>query len=150
MIKCISIRDINKEQYDEVWVIVRSLKNPIKNTIQVKHLSPSYDLFLKYLALRDKGQWNKDSFENIYVPQFLDEIKHNPLARNLLNKLFEMDKNGKRIALACFCTDEALCHRSILAGMLAYKGANVVTQNDISQYLKYGALYDAIPIAPYF
>lgn len=33
-------------------------------------------------------------------------------------ELIQSHRSGKHICLVCFCTDETLCHRSILAGVL--------------------------------
>lgn len=73
MITVTGIRNVNYAAYDEVWAIVRSLKNPGK----MKHapeMSPSWALFKKYLQLRDTGKWNTDAFRSIYVPAFLKEM----------------------------------------------------------------------------
>lgn len=123
MITVTNIRNLNYADYDEVWAIVRSLKNPGRLK-QVTELSPSWDLFKKYLALRESGKWNAESFENVYVPVFLKEMK-NADARRKLAELIALDRQGKHICLACFCLDETLCHRSIIAGILQHSGIQV-------------------------
>ena len=45
--------------------------------------------------------------------------------RDKLTELIRIDRQGKRICLACFCPDETLCHRSIVAGILQYAGIPV-------------------------
>lgn len=133
MITVTNIRNINYSVYDEVWAIVRSLKNPGKMN-HVPELSPSWSLFKKYLALRNAGQWNIDSFRNIYVPVFLKEM-HTAMARRKLEELIASDMQGKSICLACFCPDETLCHRSIVAGILQDKGIRVYgVRGDYSKY----------------
>ena len=69
MITITNIKNINYADYDEVWAIVRSLKNPGKMK-HVPELSPSWNLFKKYLNLRDTGKWNAAAFQNVYVPTF--------------------------------------------------------------------------------
>lgn len=63
----------------ECWIIVRSLKNPINvsgiKCQQVKELSPSWDLFTEYRRLKGSEEWNLDSFNRIYRPRFMSEIK---------------------------------------------------------------------------
>lgn len=54
MIAVTNIRNINYASYDEVWAIVRSIKNPGRLK-QVTELSPSWNLFKKCLALRESG-----------------------------------------------------------------------------------------------
>lgn len=115
MITVTNIRNINYADYDEVWAIVRSLKNPGRMK-QAAELSPSWNLFKKYLALREAGRWNAETFENVYVPVFLKEMQ-NAAARKKMAELITMDRQGKRICLACFCPDETMCHRSIIAGI---------------------------------
>ena len=136
MITIGSFKDMS-EEYDEIWIIVRSLKSTpyIPNT-QVYHvptLSPSPDLFNKYLTWRNNGKWNEDTFQNKYVPQFLHEM-HSTASKNSLNALFYKAK-GKHILLACFCPNEALCHRSIVCGLLQGVGCET-SADDYSYYYK--------------
>lgn len=141
MITVANIRNINYADYDEVWAIVRSLKNPGK-MMQVPELSPSWSLFKKYLSLRDAGKWNKAAFRDVYVPAFLQEMR-NADARKKLTEIIELDRQGKRICLACFCPDETLCHRSIVAGILQYAGITIHgVKND---YAQYGRMWCALP-----
>lgn len=134
MITITNIRNINYASYDAVWTIVRSLKNPGRMK-QVAELSPSWNLFKKYLALRESGKWNAESFENVYVPVFLKEMQ-NAAARRRLVELVDQDRQGKHICLACFCPDEALCHRSIVAGILQYSGVRI--HGIHADYSRYG------------
>lgn len=123
MITVTTIRSINYVDYDEVWAIVRSIKN-LGKMKHVPELSPSWNLFNTYLSLRNAGKWNTASFRNIYVPTFLQEMQ-NAAACNKITELIDLDRKGKRICLACFCPDETLCHRSIIAGILQNKGIQV-------------------------
>lgn len=135
MITITNIRNINHAAYDEVWAIVRSLKNPGRMK-QVAELSPSWGLFKRYLGLRDAGKWNAATFQNIYVPSFLQEMQAEAAQRKL-KELIELDRQGKHICLACFCPYEALCHRSIIAGILQHNGIQVRgVQGDYSRYGK--------------
>lgn len=114
---------------DEVWVIVRSLKNAlptfwnedstVRTDLDVYHvpqLSPSVDLFHSYLRWRDEGIWNEETFQEKYVPQFLNEM-HGEEQKRFLNILFQKAQQ-KEILLLCFCPDETLCHRSIVLGLI--------------------------------
>ncbi len=134
MITITDIRNVNYAAYDEVWAIVRLLKNHGKMK-HVPELSPSWVLFKKYLQLRDTGKWNADAFRSIYVPTFLKEMSGIEPKRKL-SELIELDRQGKRICMICFCHDETLCHRSIIAGILQYMGVQV--QNVKGDYSKYG------------
>lgn len=138
MIVITNIRNINNDNYDEIWAIVRSLKHNNGAIKQVTSLSPSTELFYKYLSLKNNGNWDKNAFDTIYVPQFIREIRKQPDAIEKLGYLYQQDKMNKKICLVCFCTDETLCHRSIIAGLLQGVGANVITetQNDYSKYFE--------------
>ena len=50
-----------------------------------------------------------------------------------LEKLCEISRH-KDIFLACYCAVEALCHRSIIAGILLGMGAQIKTDDS---YIKY-------------
>lgn len=135
MITITNIRNINYVDYDEVWSIVRSIKNPWRMK-QIPEMSPSWKLFKKYLSFRDSGKWNTAAFQDVYVPTFLQEIR-NAAARRKLTELIELDRQGKRVCLACFFPDETLCHRSIVAGILQYAGVTIHgVKDDYSQYGK--------------
>lgn len=139
MIDIKRINEVRQGEYDETWAIVRSMRNPSPWMRQVQELSPSSELFHAYLALRDAGRWNANAFRDIYVPRFLYQVKHDPAALRALNALYAADRrDGKRVALVCFCPDETTCHRSIVAGLLQGVGANVRT----SSGRDYGAYYD--------
>lgn len=100
MVSITNIRNIDYTTYDEVWAIVCSLKNPG----QMKHvpgLSPSWGLFKKYLELRDAGNCYTDTFQKIYVPVFIKEMR-TAAARKDLAELVGLNSQGKHICLACF------------------------------------------------
>lgn len=134
MITITDIRNVDYTTYDEVWAIVRSLKK-LEKMKHVPELSPSWELFKKYLQLRDAKQWNTNTFRSIYVPMFLKEMSSIG-AKRKLTELVELDRQGKNICLVCFCHDEALCHRSIIAGILQHMGIQV--QGVKGDYSKYG------------
>lgn len=140
-----SLKDYDSSMFDEVWVIVRSLRNglpkmykddgTVDTTVDVYHvpqLSPSPDLFHKYLKWKENGEWNEDTFENKYVPQFLQEM-HGDEQKKFLNILYNRGQK-KSILLICFCQEEALCHRSIILGLMqgiyAEKGIRVKCEGD--------------------
>ena len=124
MITIDRIANVQRDQFDEVWAIVRFFKGNSEWIKQVPELSPSHQLWAKFHKLRISGNWNTLSFNEIYLPAFLDEMQGKS-AREKLNELYSLDREGKNIALVCFCTDESLCHRSIIAGLLHGAGCNV-------------------------
>lgn len=137
MITITNIRNVDHVAYDEMWAIVRSLKNSGKMR-HVPELSPSWKLFRRYLQLRNTGRWNSEAFQNFYVPLFLKEMQ-TAAVKKKLNELVWLDRQGRRIALVCFCSDEATCHRSIIAGILQHVGTQVQGVKD--NYHQYGRVY---------
>lgn len=122
--------------FDESWLVVRSLKGGAPSRAkQVAALSPSKDLFYRYLDAKKAGKFNQSWFQAEYIPVFLHEIMENREARMLLNRLYR-DGFSKNILLACFCPNEALCHRSILAGLLLGAGAKIKYSSEYAQYFR--------------
>ena len=140
MITVTNIRNVDHTAYDEVWAIVRSLKNP-GNLKHVPELSPSWKLFRRYLDLQNTGRWNAEAFQDSYVPTFLKEMQ-TAMVRKKINELVCKDRHGKSIALVCFCPDESTCHRSIIAGILQYVGVKVQGIN--GDYSQYGRRYEKL------
>ena len=141
MITIARIGQIDPSDYDKAYAIVRSLKSPIRDVEQLPELSPSQDLFYKYLDVKKQGLWGAETFDRIYLPQFLREMCARP-ACDRLNELWRADKAGQDIALLCFCTEEELCHRSIVAGLLYGVGCQVRTLNgNGSEYARYYDMY---------
>lgn len=113
-----SFKDISSN-YDEVWLIVRSLKSMPNCNIPVYHvpaLSPSPQLFKCYLNWRNQDLWNKNTFENFYKPRFLKEMEGED-AQRVLNLLINK-ASTKNILLVCFCNDESMCHRSLVYSLV--------------------------------
>ena len=117
MITICSIREVRPEEHDETWAIVRSYKNVSTKVRQVADLSPSWNLFSKYRGFVSENRWGIDAFEGIYLPQFITEMQSGR-AGDLINELRRADREGRDICLFCYCADESLCHRSIIAGIL--------------------------------
>lgn len=135
MIRVTNIRNLDSTKQNQ-WAIVRSLKSKSPWMTQVAELSPSTGLFHKYLQLKERGEWNEKSFKDIYVPWFLRDMKE--YGAPMLNRVWLMNKQGIDIDMACFCTDETFCHRSVVAGLLQGAGCQVITDTgaDYSQYFE--------------
>lgn len=117
MVAITDIRNI-KGDYDEVWAVTRSSKRLPDGARHVPELSPSWELFNKFRKWKEDGTWDAETFQEKYAPQFLAEME-SPAARAKLDELVSKSQAGKRICIFCFCADEALCHRSLLAGLLS-------------------------------
>lgn len=134
MLKLCSVRDSFKD-FDEVWYIVRKPGNIRRNAAH-KHvplLSPSPNLFYWYREQHARGLWNATTFAEGYVPRFLEQMK-GAEEQALLAELVTLSRS-KNIALVCFCANEALCHRSIVGGILQNMGAEFAPNSP--DYRKY-------------
>lgn len=129
-------KGIDYDDYDEMYMIVRSMK-PINPKIkQLDILSPQSSLFKFHRECVNKGTWNQSTFDKAYAPIFITQLQHSPYANKVLDDLYRKDDAGKRICLMCYCTNESMCHRSIIAGILQGMGCNVKipTNSDYSRY----------------
>lgn len=124
MIRIACVNKLNIKNHDEVWAITRSDKRIPKGVKHVPELSPSWKLFNLYRRLKNDGKWGSEAFEAMYVPKFLEEMKSRS-AQEKLRELVEKDREGKAICLYCYCTDESLCHRILIAAILMAMGVEV-------------------------
>lgn len=139
---------VRQNDIDEIWVIVRSYKNPISAfdgvpVIHVPELSPSPGLFKSYLNWRNRGEWGINMFLCTYVPWFLRDMLEED-ARQRLSLIVKQVNQGKRILLACYCWDEFMCHRSIIKGLLQGRGVPCGTTEESPinyDYSKYFRIY---------
>ncbi len=111
-----SFRSVIPENYDQIWLCVRGLKampkNPVGNIFHVPLLSPSQKLWYHYLDLKKAGKWDEQAFREDYTPKFLEEmLQPEPYAK--LQELEELTRDQSVLA-ACYCTNEDLCHRSLV------------------------------------
>ena len=111
-----SFRDINPDKYDQIWLVVRKLMSPVKNTkgniYHIDAIAPSQKLLYDTLEMKRKKTWNQETFDKIYAPRYLKEMLGiEPMLQ--LQKLAELSKT-QDILIACYCKDENLCHRSLI------------------------------------
>lgn len=131
---------------DELWFIVRSAgkcMDLIRNSKKCKwipDLSPQSELFHKYLDLKQRN-WNEQTFQSVFVPTFINNLKCNPKGLEYL-KLLEQEGFNKHIELICFCDHEELCHRSIIGGILLNRHPDDGLIECNHEYVKYGVMFD--------
>ena len=125
----------HKEDYDEIWWIVHSpQEEPTDIRIKiVPQLAPGDGLFCRYREAYHAGIYDINYFETVYAPQFLKELRNNSEALNILSSLCD-EASKKDIVLCCYCQDEKICHRSIIAGVLLGMGADIRADK---KYLRY-------------
>lgn len=124
MILITRMKGISKVQADRKFAIVRSYKYPVQGVDQLIALSPSWELFKMYKEWESRGDWYSETFDTLYAPRFISEIAHNYKAITAIKSLKDASR-GKRIALACYCPEEALCHRWIVGSVLKGLGLEV-------------------------
>lgn len=144
MIVIKSIGEIKPEEFDHVFGIVRYPKKmaSLKGVKIIPALAPTSDLFDICQELKKTDDWGSLAFKEIYVPRFLRDFRKNSDAKDFLRKLYrnEHSDNPKKIALVCYCPNEKLCHRSIIAGLLQGLGIKVETSLGLD-YSKYYKIY---------
>lgn len=135
MIRVTSIRRCHVSDYDDVYLITRNTGSTGKNMLRrIKHLpelGPNADLFFDYLRWGKNGELNQEKFNVHFKHVFINQITNNPEAQKWLDKIETDSKNGRKIALISFGTNENLDHRGIIAEMLRAKGCDVVCDKDI-------------------
>lgn len=111
----------------ELWQITRA-GNMIPNTILVRNLAPSQQLFhtfvTKWRHLQPEAWWP------LYEKQFVDEMKTEEKIislRAIYRKLLE----GKNIVLICFCKDHNFCHRKLVGEFFMQYGVEAVELNPL-------------------
>lgn len=132
-------QEIRKLSYQERFAIVRSYKHPSALFKHLPVLAPSTELFYRCQELKQERNWNQETFEQIYVPNYLKQM-HGKEEIATLDILCEKSLH-ENIILACFCHDESHCHRSILTGLLQGAGIDVHTKQK-TDYRKYWELYN--------
>lgn len=139
----------------KVIAIVRRLRDRAPGMDWWPELSPSDALLDTFNGWRyDPGHRNDPAyvprmFHEVYVPRFLREVKNNPAAHDRLIDIWKMDRAGMKVYLTCFCPNEDICHRSIIAGILAGGLRVDVDAPHIEQYKDYFTMFHALPAAPF-
>ncbi|UAL47971.1 DUF488 family protein [Sutcliffiella horikoshii] len=111
----------------ELWQITRA-GIEIPNTILVKQLSPSKNLFLKFIN-NWKGH-NPDSWWHKYEEVFLEELE-NRETKQCLREVYKQLLKGKNIVLICFCDDHRFCHRRLVGEFFKPYGVQAIELNPI-------------------
>ncbi len=136
----IRLRRITSKEDDvkENWWIVRKPDYLPDNAKWVPELSPTPELFAYYSSFYEKGTWSKEHFDSEYVPWFIKDLKVNEKGKEYLEYLKEISEK-EDINLCCYCIDERICHKTIIAGILKGMGADIECSDE---YLKYYRFYN--------
>lgn len=117
----------NLEVKAELWQIMRAA-NTLPNCIQVKSLSPSKTLFLKY-----SQEWKGKSYQEWwpkYEKCFNEELKKDVVVQSL-REIYKKLLLGENIVLICFCNDHRYCHRRLVAEFFEPYGVKPIELNPI-------------------
>lgn len=138
MIALRHLNTLNINEFDEVWLIMRTLKKEKRllkhsNVYHVPELSPSKNLFHTYLNYKKQGKWTTFTIKNKYIPKFANENPKEKL--KYLDHLYKMDKKGKRIALVCTCPDTSICHKTIIGIWLTIMSCNMEDKGKMLHYI---------------
>ncbi|MGN9154010.1 DUF488 domain-containing protein [Bariatricus sp. HCP3S3_E12] len=133
MIRLCNISSMKPNKNCENWMIVRLPDSILPDAKHVPELSPSPSLFQMYRAAYHAGNFDEMFFKKIYVPQFIKELMTNREAGSLLEYLCREGKT-KDFYLGCYCTNEKLCHRSIVGGILLGLKAKIETKPEYIEY----------------
>ncbi len=111
-----NMNDIATTKCDEVWCIVRNLKDGLPHAeCIVRHipeLSPSWELYSQYCKYKKALKWTQKMFDEWYTPRFLEEMQKSE-AIFALDILIENAKE-KDILCVCYCPLENMCHRKLI------------------------------------
>jgi len=86
--------------------------------VWLPNLAPSAELMAEGKAAEDDKAWA--AFSRRYAAEMAQ-----PDAARLLDTLAALSHHGS-FAVGCYCEDESRCHRSLLRGLLAQRGAAIV------------------------
>lgn len=140
MIQISNFKDADVNRYDYCINIMLSKNFTKPGMLHFQQLAPRPELFKLYQKLKAAGEWSTTTFNDLYVPIFLERLCSEE-SRERLNWLYWMStRNGASIQLCCSCYDEDICHRSIVGGVLEGVGATVLYQTPTS-YIDYYLMY---------
>lgn len=109
LLRTIRVRDTD-EAIKRGWHVILIVRSPgplqrLVDDGRLEHmpdLSPSQELLKKIVQVKKEKEWDEQTFQNVFVPEFLEESEDEAF-RNALNNLYSRIMQGERIALTCFC-----------------------------------------------
>lgn len=116
MIRICRIQNIGRIKADVKIAAVQTIKRPAGAVFLCPELAPDNKMIDLKNRFKEQQSWNQQRFQDSYVPLYLDRLC-TPEATKTLNWIYKLVKSGKTVAIGCYCADETICHRSILAGL---------------------------------
>lgn len=133
-IRICRVQNLGRIKADVKIAAVRELSKPIDGALVCPELAA--DGFMSDLkaAAKADNTWNPSKFVGEYVPLYMRRLCL-PEARQTLNRIYKAVKAGKTVAIACYCADEFVCHRVVIAGLFQGLGLEVTgVKADYSAY----------------
>ena len=109
---------IGEEPEADIRLLITRVPKKLKGWVHVPELAPSPYLFRKAIQWKKEGLWLQKWPE--YESQFFKEMNQ-PTANRYIERLVQRIKEGKTLALSCFCVDEKHCHRSLVKQVVLQK-----------------------------
>lgn len=109
---------IGEEPDADIKLLITRVPKQLRGWLHVPELAPSPGLFFKAQKWKKEGLWPQKWPE--YKSEFLKEMTL-PVADKFLDRLVLRIREGKTIALSCFCVDEIYCHRSLVKWVVIQK-----------------------------
>jgi uncharacterized protein YeaO (DUF488 family) len=123
-------KGLRKLQVDaELWQITRA-GIELPNTIQVPGLSPSPQLFRKFVS--DWKPFPPSKWWSEYEGHFQKELESNEKLQGLRD-IYKKLLLGKNVVLICFCKDHRYCHRRLVADFFKPYGVEAEELNPITK-----------------
>jgi hypothetical protein len=94
--------------------------------LHLNGLTPSAKLLSQMKELEKNGDWNEESFQTLYRPQFLKEKEADANAKKELLWIAGQLTQGLDIYYACYCQKCEICHRSLVARMFEKVGFSTI------------------------
>lgn len=88
------------------------------NWMHIKVLAPSAELFNQWREWKEAGLWPAKWDE--FKERFVQEMKR-PVAQAYLNRIVQRLKEGRTVAISCFCNTTWHCHRFLLQELIVEK-----------------------------
>lgn len=133
-IRICRIQNIHRIRADVKIAAVQTMERPSDAILVCPELASDDAMMAFKVDAKAQKAWNWTTFQNDYVPMYLNRLC-TPEARRTLNRIYKTVKSGKTVAIGCYCADETICHRSILAGLFQALNLEVIgVKFDYSDY----------------
>lgn len=124
-----NVQGLNKVKMHANVLLITRAGFDVPNTIRVRALSPSPELFHKYVGeWKDKLSYNE--WWPIYKKNFQSELK-SEVCLHALREVYKMLLRGENVVLVCYCRDHRYCHRKLVADFFSKFGIESAELNPV-------------------